>query len=559
MNDPDGGCGVDIVTSWDARLVQDAIAAELQGSHQKHRLHVVLHRSIRGPMASPGEAGAAMQDPGTTFADDLPILGDAKWSTGELPQAAYYQVRVSLRVDVVLGNDDTGVATRRTFAQKSTSMHFRVVRGTSIVPAPIVPVLVIGGGPNGISLALAVGALLAASDKVAADPAVTVLEAGDVGHFVKSWHGWTVPRSTSDDFASAEATGCKTQAFKESGGTFVTCSKSEYLQYLSRITRDGEAKGRIRFFAQSRVTSIRRASETSASGCGSKKPLFSKRRDFFQVTVSGGRVFRASVVVAATGYYSVPRVLQVPGSTLPHVITSKALDRQLHSRQIAQRVLVVGGGVSALEIAAGLLDESNPSGAETVDLSYRGQQFVARWHHPSSKLRASLERHLQSKRLHLRMSTKVAWINRSHVSLRSAVAEDEIDFVVPAETVIFAVGFDSDASFFRDVAQISTWSRDAPPDGGNTIKNGEPLLWQNGVLVKDSNNQWGESATRNLFVVLKTGNVDGHVTKQHAASVEFEGCPGLLPARNLDWKQPNILPLALAVARRVCEIETDLR
>ena len=157
------------------------------------------------------------------------------------------------------------------------------------------------------------------------------------------------------------------------------------------------------------------------------------------------------------------------------------------------------------------------------------------------------------------MSTKVAWINRSHVSLRSAVAEDEIDFVVPAETVIFAVGFDSDASFFRDVAQISTWSRDAPPDGGNTIKNGEPLLWQNGVLVKDSNNQWGESATRNLFVVLKTGNVDGHVAKQHAASVEFEGCPGLLPARNLDWKQPNILPLALAVARRVCEIETDLR
>ena len=96
-------------------------------------------------------------------------------------------------------------------------------------------------------------------------------------------------------------------------------------------------------------------------------------------------MFRASVVVAATGYYSVPRVLQVPGSTLPHVITSKALDRQdLHTRQIAQRVLVVGGGVSALEIAAGLLDESNPSGAETVDLSYRGQQFVSRWHHSSA-------------------------------------------------------------------------------------------------------------------------------------------------------------------------------
>ena len=157
----------------------------------------------------------------------------------------------------------------------------------------------------------------------------------DVGHFVKSWHGWTVPRSTSDDFASAEATGCKTQAFKESGDTFLTCSRSEYVQYLSRITREGEAKGHIRFFADSRVTSIRRASETSPSGCDSKKTVFPKQRDYFQVTVSDGRVFRATVVVAATGHFAVPRVLQVPGSTLPHVLTSKALGRQdLHTRNI---------------------------------------------------------------------------------------------------------------------------------------------------------------------------------------------------------------------------------
>ena len=211
-----------------------------------------------------------------------------------------------------------------------------------------------------------------------------------------------------------------------------------------------------------------------------------------------------------------------------------------------------------MEIAAGLLDESIPSRAQSVDLSYRRPNFVSRWHHPSSKLHASLDRHLQSNRLRLRMSTKVEWINRSHVSLRSSTPENEEFFLVPAETVIFAIGFELDTSFFRDVARISIWSRSAPPEGDSAISNGEPLLWQDGILVEDSNNQWGESSTRNLFVLLKTGNVNGRVVKQHAASVEFEGCPGLFPARSLHWKQANILPLVLAVARRVCEIETDL-
>ena len=575
--DPDGGCGVDIVASWDVRHVKDAIVAELQGSSTQHRVLVSLHRSIRGPMASPGEENAAMEDPGTRFTD-LPVNGDAKWSTGELPQPAYYEVRVSLRVDVVQeGTTPTTTTptttTTTTFAEKTTSAHFRVVRGSSVVPSPIVPVLVIGGGPNGLSVALSVGALLGSGNVADAAPVVVLEAGGDAGHFVKSWHDWTVPRSTSDTLASARATGCGTKAFKRSAGeTFVTCSRSEYLQYLADITREGEAKGHIRFFPHSRVVSIRRNSEKVASSSSSSNVL-SKTRDFFQVTATGGRVFRTSVVVVATGHYSVPRVLQVPGSTLPHVLTSKGLGRQdLHSRRVAKQVMVVGGGVSALEIANGMCE----MGA-TVDLSYRGLHFTERWHHPSNKLLASLEKHVASKKLRLRMGTKVVWINQSHVGLRSAVGGgvnldnrgphidpttifnnftgDEI--VLPAQSVIAAIGFDSDTSFFRDVARITLWSRSASGDGG-TIQNGKPLLWQDGKLIKDKNNQWGESATKNLFVILTAGGVDGHVTKQHASNVNFEGCLGFFPAKQLSWKQVNVLPLSLAIARRVCEIKTDL-
>ena len=157
---------------------------------------------------------------------------------------------MSLRVDVLLGSSKTRLIEAKTFAEKVKSVHFRVVRGTTIVPAPIIPVLVIGGGQNGLSLALAVGAMLASSN-IAENPPVTVVEAGDIGNFVKSWHDWTVPRSTSDTFVSAELTWCKKQAFNQSEDPFITCSLSEYLWYLSKITRDGEANGHIRFFAHS--------------------------------------------------------------------------------------------------------------------------------------------------------------------------------------------------------------------------------------------------------------------------------------------------------------------
>ena len=195
--------------------------------------------------------------------------------------------------------------------------------------------------------------------------------------------------------------------------------------------------------------------------------------------MTGGRVFRALVVVAATGHFSVPRELAVPGGKLPRVLTGKGLRRQdLYLRRIAKHVLLVGGGVSALEIAAGLLDESNPSRVETVDLSYRGQQFVAKWNHPSSQLLASLDRHVQSKRLHLWMSTEVSWINQSHTSLRST-SREKANIFVPARTVIAAIGFNTDTSFFRDVAKLSLRSeRSAPPDNDNFITKGNPVLWQ---------------------------------------------------------------------------------
>ncbi len=78
--------------------------------------------------------------------------------------------------------------------------------------------------------------------------------------------------------------------------------------------------------------------------------------------------YAASSVLLAIGRRGTPRKLGVPGEELPKVVY-----RLIEPQQYAgQRVLVVGGGDSALEAAASLAEVA---GAE-VALSYRGDAFI---------------------------------------------------------------------------------------------------------------------------------------------------------------------------------------
>src|SRR5439155_21975589 len=84
----------------------------------------------------------------------------------------------------------------------------------------------------------------------------------------------------------------------------------------------------------------------------------------FEVTTPRGRL-SARKVVLATGRRGTPRKLGVPGEQLAKVTYGLADPEQYAGR----RVLVVGGGDSALEAGIQLADEA---GAE-VTLSYRGE------------------------------------------------------------------------------------------------------------------------------------------------------------------------------------------
>jgi thioredoxin reductase len=88
--------------------------------------------------------------------------------------------------------------------------------------------------------------------------------------------------------------------------------------------------------------------------------------DGFEVRTTGG-TYRARAVLLAIGRRGTPRKLGVSGEELPKVVYSLVDPEQYRG----QRVLVVGGGDSALEAAATLADTP---GTE-VTLSYRGEAF----------------------------------------------------------------------------------------------------------------------------------------------------------------------------------------
>jgi thioredoxin reductase/NAD-dependent dihydropyrimidine dehydrogenase PreA subunit len=86
----------------------------------------------------------------------------------------------------------------------------------------------------------------------------------------------------------------------------------------------------------------------------------------FVVKTARGQ-YRTRFVLLAIGRRGTPRKLNVPGEELPKVVY-RLIDPEQYS---GQKVLVVGGGDSALEAAASVAE----SGSSGVVLSYRGEAF----------------------------------------------------------------------------------------------------------------------------------------------------------------------------------------
>jgi putative YpdA family bacillithiol system oxidoreductase len=132
----------------------------------------------------------------------------------------------------------------------------------------------------------------------------------------------------------------------------------------------------------------------------------------FEIKTGKGR-YRAQRVVMSVGTRGKPRRLGVPGENLPKV--SPLLDDAVAHR--GQRILVVGGGDSAVEAAVALSET-----AARVTLSYRGKALSR----CKARNRQLLGEAVSTGRLEVRFSSHVVEIKEHSVVMRIGERQEEL-------------------------------------------------------------------------------------------------------------------------------------
>jgi thioredoxin reductase (NADPH) len=157
---------------------------------------------------------------------------------------------------------------------------------------------------------------------------------------------------------------------------------------------------------------------------------------------SGGFIVRttkkeytAAAVLLAIGRRGTPRKLGVPGEELPKVVY-RLIDPEQYA---GKRVLVVGGGDSALEAAASIAELSDAK----VAIAYRGDAFFR----AKPQNRARIDRARQSGRLHVLYNSRV-----QHIAEDAVVVEQKGKRLrLPNESVIVATGGLVPTDFLKNV------------------------------------------------------------------------------------------------------------
>ncbi|MEM8736358.1 MAG: NAD(P)-binding domain-containing protein, partial [Planctomycetota bacterium] len=139
----------------------------------------------------------------------------------------------------------------------------------------------------------------------------------------------------------------------------------------------------------------------------------------FEIEMKQGSPFRCRNVIVAVGRQGQPRLLDVEGAELSHKVTYR-----FHTAEdyVHKKVLIVGGGNSAIEAALMLKDRNE------VTISYRGDNFFR----AKEENRELLEAAIAKGELQVIYESQVAEIRESEVDLKSAgqIATLENDHVI---------------------------------------------------------------------------------------------------------------------------------
>ncbi len=177
---------------------------------------------------------------------------------------------------------------------------------------------------------------------------------------------------------------------------------------------------------------------------GERVKNLARAGDLFEVETEAVR-YRARRVVLAMGRRGTPRTLGVPGEELPKVFYDIAEMEAFAGR----RVLVVGGGDSAVESALGLANQRGT----TVTLGYRGDEFGR----VKERNRTKLDAATRAGRLTILLRSQVKEIRPDVVVLDVAGSAS----ILPNDNVIVRIGGEAPTAFLTRIG-VRMVQKDVP-------------------------------------------------------------------------------------------------
>ena len=341
--------------------------------------------------------------------------------------------------------------------------------------------IIIGGGPIGIELAIALHRL---------GHSYLLLEANQIGHAFTTWPPQTHFFSTPEHVALA---GVPVHTLDQR-----PISGEQYLAYLRMLVEMFDL--RIRPYEP--VAAIARHD--------SGFTVTTERRG--QTTV-----YQANQVVLATGGMDRPRRLNIPGEDLPHV---RHYFPGPHP-YFRTRLLVVGGRNSALEAAL----RCWRTGAE-VAISYRRPQFD--FDRVKPHLAMDIGDRLAKEEIRFLPSTVPTAITADSVTLASTDGADPIQ--IPTDFVLFSIGFEADMSLFSQAGVTLLGEAQVPQFDSETMETNVPGLYVAGTAA---------GGTQSKFIYFISTS-HGHVAKIVRAITGRDAGPlGTVSGRNhaVSWDE----------------------
>lgn len=308
----------------------------------------------------------------------------------------------------------------------------------SYTPADPVDVAIIGAGPIGLELAVAL--------KRAGVPYLH-LEAKQIGYTMTWWPRHTSFFSTSERIALAGVPIQNTHQGRITG--------EAYLAYLRGLVEQFDLKVNT----YEKVTGLERAEFG-----------FTLRTE----TLSGRHTYYARRVVIAKGDMDQPNRLGLPGEDLPHV-SHYFTDPHFYFRR---KLLIIGGRNSAVEAAL----RCWRAGAE-VAISYRRRTFTDK---VKEHIRPDLLAQIDNGNITFYPETIPVEITPTHVVLQPAfhgASPGGEPIIHPTDFVLFCTGFRADMSLYQVAGVRLEGERQTPQFNPDTMETNIPGLYVAGTTA----------------------------------------------------------------------------